>query len=648
MTPTSATGIYTQINPNFGLVETAEGEVFFVGKRERGNAFDGDSVKIKVIKKEQDGKRAEAEVLQIVKRTEKLLVGRFMKRTKSSFGFVQVVESYVGKDIFVSDRDTLGAKNDDIVTVRVFGDKNKPFGKIHSILGNKGDPGIERRIVLFENGIEEGFPQSVLDEAEKLRAISDISHVTPRSSTTPLSKGEYRRKDLRHECIVTIDGADARDLDDAISVKKLADGGFELGVYIADVAEYVREGTALDREALRRGTSIYLPDRVIPMLPERLSNDLCSLNAGTPKAVLAIIMHLDSAGKVITSRIEEALIESKYRFTYDAVQEMIDGRTREQYTPEILSLLDSGLELKRILDIRRQREGKIEFDFPEVKLVVDADGRVVGINKRDRSESHKVIEEFMILANEEISRFFSTRKIPFLYRVHEAPSEENLTALEGLLLHYGYKVTKETLTPAVIREIMDTLHEKEYRYVLSKNILTSMSKAIYSEEALGHFGLALSYYSHFTSPIRRYPDLQIHRIIKAYLHKELDKKEQERFRKLLPTVAQKTSTTERKAEDIEYKIRDIFIIEYMSDKIGQVFEGTIGSLAEHGIYVELENGVEGLVYIRDLKRHYRLDETAGTLTSLSGGAIYRLGQSVRVRVTKTDKALRRLDFELVS
>ena len=319
----------------------------------------------------------------------------------------------------------------------------------------------------------------------------------------------------------------------------------------------------------------------------------------------------------------------------------------EKYPPEIIELLRNGLTLKRILDQRRAKEGKIDFDLKEVKIVTDDSGKVVDISKRDRSESHKVIEEFMILANEEVSRFFSVKKIPFLYRVHEQPSEEKADELILLLDHYGYHLTREMLTPRSLREIMDTLHDKDYYFVLSKQILQSMSKAIYSEEILGHFGLALHYYSHFTSPIRRYPDLQIHRIIKAYIHKNLDKKELSRFSGLLPKVAKHTSTTERKAESIEYIIRDIKIIDYMQDKIGKIYDAIISSIGDHGIYVELPNGIEGLIYMRDMRATHHFDERAGTLKNLSGGKTFRLGDPIRVRVSQADKILRRLDFEIV-
>lgn len=615
--------------------------------------LDGDTVKVQVTKQSADGKKAEAKVIELVKRTEKVLVGKYIKRPKSTYGFVQVIEGFGGKDIFVGDRDSLGAANDEIVTIRVFGDKNKPHGKVMSVLGHKDSPGMAERIVFHENGIVKEFSSSVLHDAEKLTAKTMTSG----------------RVDLRSEWIITIDGADAKDLDDAISVKKLPNGNFELGVHIADVAEYVTEDSVLDREAYRRGTSIYTPDEVIPMLPEHLSNNLCSLHPGNPKATLSITLELDKTGKVLRSRIDETLIDSKQRFTYDEVQEVIDeldgknsphshtlvppsaeggqGGVLNSYPSEIIELLRNGLELKRILDKRRAREGKIDFDLKEVKITTDANGKVVDISKRDRSESHRVIEEFMILANEEVSRFFSEKKIPFLYRVHEKPSEEKADELIALLDHYGYNLSREMLSPRSLREIMDTLHEKDYYFVLSKQILASMSKAVYSEEILGHFGLALHYYSHFTSPIRRYPDLQIHRIIKAYIHKKLDKQELARFAGLLPKVAKHTSTTERKAESIEYLIRDIKIIDYMQDKIGQIFDGMVSSIGDHGIYVELPNGIEGLVYMRDMRSTHHFDERAGTLKSLSGGKTFRLGDPIRVRVTQADKTLRRLDFEVV-
>ncbi|OIP52612.1 ribonuclease R [Candidatus Gracilibacteria bacterium CG2_30_37_12] len=635
----SYTGIYSQIQPHFGFVETLEGEVFFIGKRERNGALDGDTVKVQVTKPGVEGKKTEAKVITLIKRTEKVLVGKYIKRQKSTYGFVQVIEGFGGKDIFISDRDALGAKNDEMVTIRVFGDKNKPHGKVLSILGHKDSQGMAEKIVFHENGIVKEFSEQILREAQKLQP-----------STSSLA-----RVDLRNEWIVTIDGADAKDLDDAIGIKKFPSGNFEIGVHIADVAEYVREGSILDREAYQRGTSIYTPDEVVPMLPEHLSNNLCSLHPGTPKATLSITMELDKTGKVLHSRIDETLIESKQRFTYDEVQIIIDALDKktdeqavfEKYPTEVIELIRNGLELKRILDKRRAKEGKIDFDLKEVKIITDEKGKVVDISKRDRSESHKVIEEFMILANEEVSRFFSEKKIPFLYRVHEKPSEEKADELILLLDHYGYNLTREMLSPRSLREIMDTLHNKDYYFVLSKQILQSMSKAIYSEEILGHFGLALHFYSHFTSPIRRYPDLQIHRIIKAYIHKNLDQKEISRFKTLLPKVAKHTSTTERKAENIEYMIRDIKIIDYMQDKIGKIYDGIIASIGDHGIYVELPNGVEGLVYMRDMRATNYFDERAGTLKSLSGGKTFSLGDPIRVRVTQADKTLRRLDFEVV-
>ncbi len=641
MKPIYHTGIYSQIQTHFGLVETTDGMVFFVGRRERNGALDGDTVKVQITKKEADGKKAEAKVIALIKRTEKTLVGLYIKRPKTSYGFVQVVEGFMGKDIFVSDRDAMGAKNEEIVTIRVYGDTKKPNGKVTSVLGHKDAPGMAERIVFYENGIIKEFPANVLEEAEKL---------SPRTSSR-------ERVDLTHETIITIDGADAKDLDDAIGVKKLPNGHFELVVSIADVAEYVTEGSALDREALHRGTSIYTPDEVIPMLPEHLSNNLCSLHPGTPKATLSITIELDNKGQVINRRIEETLIESKHRFTYDEVQEVIDWIDQkknvrspsEKYPKEIIEVLRNALELKRILDIRRAREGKIEFDLKEVKIITDAHGKVTSISKLDRSESHKVIEECMILANEEVSRFFAMKKIPFLYRIHERPSDEDTDELIAVLDYYGYNLTRETLSPRSIREIMDNLAERTdiSQYILSKHILASMSKAIYSEEVLGHFGLALRYYSHFTSPIRRYPDLQIHRIIKAYLHKELSPKELARYERLIPRVAKHTSTTERKAENIEYKIRDIKIIDYMQDKIGQIFDGVVTSITDHGIYVELPNGIEGLIYMRNFRETHHLDSHAGTIQNLSTRESLRLGDTIQIRVTKADKTLRRLDFERV-
>ncbi|MBP8016912.1 VacB/RNase II family 3'-5' exoribonuclease, partial [Candidatus Gracilibacteria bacterium] len=410
----------------------------------------------------------------------------------------------------------------------------KPSGKIIKIVGQKNQKGIEELMVLYSNGINLNFSDNVKNEAGKLKFNID----------------KNIRKDLKNEFIITIDGEDAKDLDDAIGVKKLPNGNYELGVHIADVSHYVKEGGFLDKEALLRGTSIYLPDRVIPMLPNELSNNLCSLNPNEPKFTLSAILEIGKDGKIIKRKVEETLIKSKARMTYNEVAEILKGKECSKQLKEIIT---NSYDLYKIIYKRRKIEGKVEFDFGETKIKIGKNGEVVDVFKIQRNDAHKIIEEFMIIANEEVSKIFSELKIPFLYRTHEKPSLADMEKLKDILLPYSIKLNTNNVSSLEISHIIDSLKGKPYEYSVSKQILKAMAKAKYLPFAIGHFGLSLKYYSHFTSPIRRYPDLQIHRIIKKYLHGNLPKYKIKLYTSQLGRISKKCSKNEEKAEEIENK-----------------------------------------------------------------------------------------------
>ncbi|MCK9272330.1 ribonuclease R [Candidatus Gracilibacteria bacterium] len=632
-------GIYKQVNANYGIVGDADSNDYFIYKTGRANAFSGDFVKIKILKEATNGKKAEAEIIKIISRTTKDLVGIFIKQKNKDFGFVRVYNTFYGKDIFIGNQNSLNAKNDDVVMVQIIGGTDKPNGAIKKVLGNKSSPQIEEMIILYSNNVRQEFEQNTLKEAQNLKQFSDYKN----------------RTDLTNELIVTIDGADAKDLDDAISVKKLDNGNYELGVHIADVTHYVTEGSSLDREALERGTSIYTPGRVIPMLPEKISNDLCSLNPKEMKATLSIFMEIDAkTSKVINKKIKKTYIKSKARLTYDEVAEIIIniGNDCNRSLPkgqdgEIIEMLKLAFELKKIVYARRKKEGKIEFEFEEVKIEMGEDGKVKDIYKLKRNEAHKIIEEFMILANEEVSRFFSEKKIPFLYRVHEKPEETSIEELKKTLNSKGIFIDEKNINPLLISQIIDSLEGKSDKYFLSKQILQAMAKAKYMDEALGHFGLSLKYYSHFTSPIRRYPDLQIHRIIKQYLDGELSKNKLDKYKRILKKIAKQNSDSEVIAESIENKIKFLKTIEYMSDKIGRKYKATISGISPIGIYAELENGVEGFIHNRNFIKSMTYDTEQKCFIETKTNQKFTIGKPLQIQVLKADKKMGFLDFGIV-
>lgn len=629
------TWIYSQINSNYWIIKTEDLEEFFVFKKNRNNAYWWDEVEAIIIKEKTQDKKAEVEITKIIKRWLESLIGEYIKSKKQNFWFVRVNNTFWGKDIFITPYNSLNAINWDIVKVIITKWTDKPEGKIIEIIWEKDDPLIAQIIVLNEEKVRLDFPAWVIKEANSLKL-----------------NFWKNRKDLSNETIITIDWADAKDLDDAISVKKNSDWNYILWVHIADVAEYVTNWSELDKEAYLRWTSIYIPGNVIPMLPKQISDNLCSLNPKWKKLTLSIELLIDfNSWKVLKKDIYESIIQSKAQLTYDEVEQIIEKWKlkieNKTYSEDIISTLQNAYELFQILYKRRKKEWKIEFNFPEIKLEVDNYWIPINVYKRERLESHQLIEEFMIIANEEISKFFNLKKIPFLYRVHEKPSEESLEELIKVLLKNWISVSKETINPLFISQIVDTLWKREDGYKLTKEILMSMSKAKYSDKKLWHYWLSLEYYSHFTSPIRRYPDLQIHRIIKEWIRWKIDKKRVDIYSKKLEKVSIKCSENEQKAEKVEQKITQLYILEYMKKFIWKEFDWMISWITPNWLYIELNSWIEWFVWNRTFWIDWWYNEEERIYENIKTKSKYNLWKKVKIKVSRVDKVMWFLDFELI-
>jgi len=630
--------IYKQVNENYWIVTDNEEKNYFIFKRNRGNAFSWDLVDIKITKLEENWKKAEAIINNIIKRTEEPLVGHFLRKKWSDFAFVRAYNTFGGKDIFINSNNFGWANNNDIVLVQIISWKDKPVWRILKIIWKDSDSEIIEKIILIQNHINLEFPEKIIEESNKLKSISNQD----------ISKN---RLDLRNEIIVTIDWVDAKDLDDAISVKLLPNWNYELWVHIADVAEYVKYGTGLDKEALHRWTSIYIPSWVIPMLPEKISNNLCSLNTSWDKATLSIIMEIDfKNGYVKTKNIYESIIRSKARLTYNEVWDYLNEKSSPNIdgNKEIWKMLINANKLFKLINKRRISEWKIEFNLNELKIELDINKKPINVYKLVRNNAHKLIEEFMIMANEEISKFFSEKKIPFLYRIHEKPSLESMQELKKILENYNIFIDENNINPLIISQIVNNLQWKNEEYLLSKKVLQAMTKAKYSEKILWHFWLSLKYYSHFTSPIRRYPDLQIHRIIKEYLNDSLPKDKIDKYKKELSKVAKITSTKEQQAEDIERKITFLKTIEYMQNHIWKEFEGIVSWLNNNWLYIELNSWIEWYVWVKSINKDYKYNEDKKYFENLANKNKYLdLWKKVKIKVIKADKFKWFLDFELL-
>ena len=619
----------------FVTIEGREQDVFIPADKTKG-AMDGDKVQI-VIEGEARGKRAEGAVLRILEHVNKTVIGFYQKN--KNFGFVLPDNQKLGQDIFIPQGKDMGAVTGHKVIVRItdFGDdRKKPEGVITEILGHVNDPGVDILSIIKAYGLPEGFPDEVMVQ---VAGIPDEVE----------EEEKKNRLDLRHLQTVTIDGEDAKDLDDAISISKENDDHYTLGVHIADVSHYVTENSPLDKEALKRGTSVYLVDRVIPMLPHKLSNGICSLNAGTDRLALSCLMEIDGKGNVIGHRIAETLIQVDRRMTYTAVNAIVTDRdpdVMEEYK-DFVPMFDLMKELADILRERRKKRGSIDFDFPESKIILDEKGRPVDIKPYERNAATKIIEDFMLMANETIAEDYFWQELPFLYRTHDYPDPEKMKRLGTFINNFGYTIRTQNgeVHPKELQKLLDKIEGTPEEALISRLTLRSMKQAKYTTVCTGHFGLAANYYTHFTSPIRRYPDLQIHRIIKENLRRGLSDRRFAHYDSILPEVAVQCSSMERRADEAERETDKLKKCEYMSKRIGKEYDGVISGVTNWGLYVELPNTVEGLIRVNDLTGDYFVfDEEHMELVGEMTRKSYKLGQKIRVQVADTDKLTRTIDF----
>lgn len=630
-------GVFSGNARGFGFVaiEGQEEDVFIPADR-TGGALHGDKVQI-VIDSERRGGRPEGTVVRILEHANETLVGTYEKG--KGYGFVVPDNQKISKDIFIPQGCDQGAVSGHKVMVKIkdFGEKKgkKPEGVITEILGHIHDPGVDILSIVRAYNLPEDFPGAVKNQ---LKQVPD-----------EVKKDSWAgRKDLRDLPTVTIDGEEAKDLDDAISIERAGDG-YRLGVHIADVSHYVQEHTPLDEEAFKRGTSVYLVDRVIPMLPHKLSNGICSLNEGEDRLALSCLMEIDSQGNVTGHEIAETVIRSDRRMTYTAVNAIVTDHD-PQVTAEYAEFAEMFLLMKELADILRKKRharGSIDFDFPESKIVLDEKGKPLEIKAYERNAATRIIEDFMLLANETVAEDYFWQELPFLYRTHDKPDEDRMKRLGTFINNFGYvlRMPGGQVYPKEIQKLLDKVEGTPEELLISRLTLRSMKQAKYTTENTGHFGLAARYYTHFTSPIRRYPDLQIHRIIKESLHGGLTGKRISHYEKILPQVAVQTSALERRADEAERETDKLKKVQYMERFIGQEFEGVISGVTSWGFYVELPNTVEGLVHISELRDDYYVFleeryELSGEMT----GKTYKLGQTIRVQLTGCDRFSKTIDF----
>ncbi|HEC2144693.1 TPA: ribonuclease R [Staphylococcus delphini] len=638
-------GTLSQNKKGFAFLrpDDQEMEDIFIPPTKINRAMDGDVVLVEVKKSRGDFRKGkfEGEVKAIESHSIKQVVGTFSEARH--FGFVVPDDKRIMQDIFVPKGQELGAVEGHKVLVQItqYSDgTNSPEGQISAILGHKNDPGVDILSIIYQHGIEIEFPDDVLKEAEDV----------PETIQPDELKG---RRDLRDDLTITIDGADAKDLDDAIAVKKLDNGNTELTVSIADVSYYVTEGSALDREAYDRATSVYLVDRVIPMIPHRLSNGICSLNPDVDRLAMSCRMEIDAQGQVVKHEIFESVIHSNARMTYDAVNRIItdkDAATRAQY-PEIVPMLDLAQTLSQQLITMRKKRGEIDFDIKEAKVIVNEEGIPKEVVTRERGEGERLIESFMLIANETVAEHFNKMEVPFIYRIHEQPKSERLRQFFDFITNFGIMVkgTGEDIHPSTLQNINEEIAGRPEDMVISTMMLRSMQQARYDADNLGHFGLAADYYTHFTSPIRRYPDLIVHRLVRKYLiEKSMDGRAMHEWEEKLPQIAEHTSNRERRAIDAERDTDELKKAEFMIQHIGDEFEGVISSVANFGMFVELANTIEGMVNMQNMSDdYYHFDERQMALIGERKAKVYRIGDVVKVKVIHVDVDERQIDFQIV-
>ncbi len=630
------TGIFLAHPRGFGFVDLGDGqEDIYIPEEKTGRAMDQDRVQVK-LSEDGNGKRKEGVVVKILEHGCREFVGTFQK--SPHYGFVAPDNPKLSQDLFIPAGKSMDAETGDkvVAVITSYGSRRKgPEGQIKEILGNVGEPGTDVLSIVKALGIPTEFSEKVSRQANRVGEW--------------LIPGDFQgRRDIRDWTMVTIDGEDSKDLDDAVSLT-WEEGIYHLGVHIADVANYVQGGSAMDREALRRGTSVYLVDRVIPMLPKRLSNGICSLNAGEDRLALSCLMDVDKEGNVIHHEIAETVIQVNRRMTYTNVQKILDQSDPEicKEYEEFQPLFQKMEELSAIVRRRRQKRGSIDFNFPESKITIDEQGKPTAVEVYPHNRAMELIEDFMILANETVAREFFENQIPFVYRTHGDPDPEKIEELLTLIHSQGIQVqkSKEKISPLEIQNILNQAQGQEKEALISRLALRAMQQARYTVDCTGHFGLASTHYCHFTSPIRRYPDLQIHRIIKDKLRGRMNQEKMDLYASILEEVATLSSSAERRAEEAEREVEKLKKAEYMLDHMGESFEGSISGVTGWGLYVELPNTIEGLIHIRALDDdYYVFDEEKLVLKGEDTGKTYALGQKVTVRVADVDLYQRNIDF----
>ena len=634
-------GMFIGNQKGFGFVELEDEEDdIFIPANAVGTAMHQDTVRVLVKEKNGGGKRQEGKIIEILERGTTEVVGTFQR--ERDYGFVLCDNQKYAKDIYIAAKNSKGVRDGDKVVAEIidYGDeRHKPEGRIKEDMGSINAPGTDILAIVKSFNIPSEFPPKVITQAQRVP-----DHV--------LDADRDGRTDLTHLQTVTIDGEDAKDLDDAISLSKEGDI-YHLGVHIADVSNYVQGGSALDREALKRGTSVYLADRVIPMLPERLSNGICSLNQGEDRLTLSCLMDIDRSGQVVSHEILETIIRVDRRMSYTQVRCILedgDTETKREYE-EFVPMFFLMKELSELLRSRRQHRGAIDFDFPESKITLNGAGRAIDVQPYEANVATEIIEDFMLMANETVAREYCQGDYPFVYRTHETPDPERVESLLTLLRNQGVSVQKagEEITPKEIQEILESIHGLPNETMISRLTLRTMKQAKYTTQCSGHFGLAAKYYCHFTSPIRRYPDLQIHRIIRDNIRGRLQREgKTEHYREILETVAEQSSVCERRAQEAERESDRLKKAEYMSYHLGEEYEGIISGVTAYGFYVELPNTVEGLVHVTSLRDdYYSYNEETYELSGELSKKVYHLGQKVRVRVADADALRRTVDFTVV-
>ena len=630
-------GILRVNKKGFGFVEVDnEDEDIFIKSDNLKDAIDTDRVIAEVTLSKKDGRR-EGKIIRVIKRTISTVVGEiYFKNNKC---FVLPDDKNLKITIEIEKGKTKGVVdgNKVVVTINTSGKGGNYKGEIIKVLGHKNDPGVDILSIVYKYDIKDSFDEEVIKE------LDDIKEEV-------LPSEKVGRRDLTNDMIFTIDGADTKDIDDAISVYKLVNGNYLLGVHIADVSYYVKEGSALDKEAMERGTSVYLVDRVIPMLPHKLSNGICSLNPNVERLAISCVMEINDKGETVKYDIFESVIKSKIQMNYKSVNEILEkNNIPEGYEPYSEKLKEM-LELAHIIRKRRNDRGNLDFEVEEAKILVDEACHPVDVVLRERGEGEKMIEDFMIQANETVASHIYNMDLPFIYRIHEEPKEDKIRGFLNMISLMGYHMEGDIkdLKPKTIQKLLNFLKTKKEFKILSSALLRSMQKAIYLPKNLGHYGLASSCYTHFTSPIRRYPDTTVHRLLRTYLFEhKLDNETIRHWEGRLPLIAEHSSFQERESVDCEREVESMKMAEYMEDHIGDIYTGMISSITSFGMFIQLDNMIEGLVRLEDLKDFYHFDEVSNTLTGERTKKKYHLGDTVKIKVERASREEKQIDFSII-